>query len=317
MRKHLLAFLLATAAPVGAAQAWDIQCAQPLVIFGDNRPGPGMSTDVRVALDQDGKGWQVWHDLADGRIISRADQYAVNDLRNPAVAVGRLKQDTAWFGLLNGRPNLLMMGRLFDERGELIYLEELRDFRHDPSGILLMRTQADCGPDRDGRRWAAVARVSFTPPPQAATIEPPTPLAAPVQLAPPVAANSGDSVPILVANGGAKVAVTFADYPLPQTMIIDTGASAMSIPRSFAAELFSRGIATEDGTMKMCIADGTCADQVRFWISKITIGSRTFEHVEGVVAPDAAMMLLPFNVITATGSATIDTKNSRLIFGAK
>ena len=154
MRKHLLAFLLATAAPVGAAQAWDIQCAQPLVIFGDNRPGPGMSTDVRVALDQDGKGWQVWHDLADGRIISRADQYAVNDLRNPAVAVGRLKQDTAWFGLLNGRPNLLMMGRLFDERGELIYLEELRDFRHDPSGILLMRTQADCGPDRDGRRWA-------------------------------------------------------------------------------------------------------------------------------------------------------------------
>jgi len=89
--------------PGWAAQAWDIQCAQPLVIFGDNRPGPGMSTDVRVALDQDGKGWQVWHDLADGRVISRADQYAVNDLRNPAVAVGQLKKDTAWFGLLNGR----------------------------------------------------------------------------------------------------------------------------------------------------------------------------------------------------------------------
>jgi hypothetical protein len=33
MWKHLLAFLVATAAPVRAAQAWDIQCAQPLVIL--------------------------------------------------------------------------------------------------------------------------------------------------------------------------------------------------------------------------------------------------------------------------------------------
>jgi hypothetical protein len=69
-------------------------------------------------------------------------------------------------------------------------------------------------------------------------------------------------------------------------MIIDTGASAMSIPRSFAAELFSRGIATADGTMQMCIADGTCADQVRFWIR------RAFDPPYFAIDP-GAMQALP------------------------
>jgi len=125
-----------------------------------------------------------------------------------------------WAGLL------LMMGRLFDVQGELIYSEELRDFRHGPNGVLLMKAQADCGPDRDGRRWAAVARVSFPAPLRTATLSPPQ---APVQLAPPVAAGSGDSVPILVTANRALVAVTLGDFPLPQTMVIDTGASVMSI----------------------------------------------------------------------------------------
>ena len=109
--------------------------------------------------------------------------------------------------------------------------------------------------------------------------------------------------------------MTLGDYPIPQAMIIDTGASIMSIPRSFAAELFSRGIATEDGTTNMCIADGSCSPRVHFWISRVTIGSHVIEHVEGVVAPDGASMLLPFSVITSAGRATIDTQKGLLIFG--
>jgi hypothetical protein len=312
MRKHLLVFLLAMAAPMGVARAWDIQCAQPLVIFGDNRPGPGTSTDVRVALDQDGNGWQVWHDLADGRVISRADQYAVNDLRNPSVAVGQLKKDTAWFGLLNGRPNLLMMGRLFDERGELIYSEELRDFRRDPNGFLLMKSQSDCGPDRDGRRWAAVARVSFPATPQTATLSPPQ---TPVQLAPPAPLSSGDSVPILVTANRALVAVTLGDFPLPQTMVIDTGATVMSIPRWLAVELAKRGEPTFEGQINLCVADASCAERDRVFISKVTVGSRVVERVEAAIAPDGADMLLPFSVITHAGRATIDIEKGLLIFG--
>jgi hypothetical protein len=47
----------------------------------------------------------------------------------------------------------------------------------------------------------------------------------------------------------------------------------------------------------------------------VAIGSHVIEHVEGVVAPDGAMMLLPFSVITSAGRATIDTKKGLLIFG--
>jgi hypothetical protein len=52
------------------------------------------------AIDQGRFGWQVFHDLRDGRVISRIDQYAVIDMRN---AVNYQKpgfhRDTSWLGL--------------------------------------------------------------------------------------------------------------------------------------------------------------------------------------------------------------------------
>jgi hypothetical protein len=80
----ILGVLVAISAAIPApAQAVDINCSGPLVVFGDARPGPGSSVGVRVAVDENGLGWQVFHDVRDGRVISRVDQYAVLDMRNP------------------------------------------------------------------------------------------------------------------------------------------------------------------------------------------------------------------------------------------
>jgi aspartyl protease len=319
MRKILGVLVAISAAIPAPAYAIDINCSAPLVVFGDARNGPGSSVSVRVAVDENGLGWQVFHDLRDGRVISRIDQYAVIDMRN---AVNYQKpgfhRDTSWLGLLQSNRDLMMEGRLFDRDGGLYYAEKLTDFKFNPRGDLRMMSTAYCGPDPGGAIWAQVNRSTWERPP------PPAPPAA-VALAPPppvqplpvplATSSAGDAVPILVANGGAQVAVTLGDYPLPQAMVIDTGASIMSIPRSLAAELFSRGIATAEGTTNMCIADGSCAERVRFFINKVTIGSHVIEHVEGAVAPDGAMMLLPFSVITSAGRATIDTKKGLLIFG--
>ena len=317
MRRAILT-CLALAAPFGA-QAMDINCSAPSVVFGDARPGQGSSVGVRIAVDENGLGWQVFHDLRDGRVISRVDQYAVLDMRNSAnYSKPGFHRDTAWLGLLQSNRDLMMEGRLYDGDGGLYYAEKLTDFKFNPRGDVRMMSTAYCGPDPDGVIWARVNHSTWDQPPPpappaAVALAPPPPVQ-PLQV-PSASSSAGDSVPILVANGGAQVAVTLGDYPLPQAMIIDTGASIMSIPRSLAAQLFSRGIATADGTANMCIADGSCTERVRFFLNKVAIGSHVIEHVEGVVAPDGAMMLLPFSVITSAGRATIDTKKGLLIFG--
>jgi hypothetical protein len=82
MSKKLAALFAIAAAVPAAAHALDINCEAPMVAFGDARPGSGSSVGVRISIDQGRFGWQVFHDLRDGRVISRIDQYAVIDMRN-------------------------------------------------------------------------------------------------------------------------------------------------------------------------------------------------------------------------------------------
>jgi Aspartyl protease len=260
----------------------------------------------------------VFHDLADGRIVSRADQYSIVDMRNPEIRKYGMKPTVGWVGVLNTNRHLMMQGWLYEQSGLLYYSENLVDFKVNPKGELLMMATAYCGTDPGGDRWRVLTRSannpSPPPPPQVANLEPPAPAGAPVQLAP-SAISTGNSVPILVTANRALVAVTLGDFPLPQTMVIDTGASVMSIPRWLAVELAKRGEATFEGQINLCIADGSCTARDRVFISKVTVGSRVVENVEAGIAPDGADMLLPFSVITHAGRATIDTEKGLLIFG--
>jgi hypothetical protein len=133
MSKKLAALFAIAAAVPAAAHALDINREAPMVTFGDARPGSGSSVRVRIAIDQGRFGWQVFHDLRDGRVISRVDQYAVVDMRN---AVNYQKpgfhRDTSWLGLLQSNRDLMMEGRLFDRDGELIA-------RRSSAGLLFRR----------------------------------------------------------------------------------------------------------------------------------------------------------------------------------
>ena len=320
----ILAALVAIAAAIPAvAHALNINCEAPLVAYGDARQGPGTSVGVRVAIDENGLAWQVFHDLRDGRVIARVDQYEVNDLRNPTVYMkDGLHRDTAWMGILKTNRYLMMEGELFDRDGKLFYTEELVDFKVNPKGDLRMRSQAFCGPDPSGAGWRPVDRVNspsavassppdprWSPPPQASLAPPPQPVAAP----PP---GGGDIVPIVVDHGRARVAVNFANYPLPQTMVIDTGASIMSVTNELAAALIERDMAYRmDQQTNICLADGACQERDQIMVRKLSIGGRTVMDVPAIMVEDNAEMLLPFGVLNQAGKFTIDSAKGLLIFG--
>jgi hypothetical protein len=119
---------------------------------------------------------RVFHDLRDGRVISRVGQYEVNDLRNPNVYMkDGLRRDTAWMGVVKTNRYLMMEGRLFDQDGKLFYAEELVDFEVNPKGDLRMTSQAFCGPDPSGTRWQTVARLNSPSPPDPRWSPPPSP----------------------------------------------------------------------------------------------------------------------------------------------
>jgi gag-polyprotein putative aspartyl protease len=248
----------------------------------------------------------------------------VNDLRSPTVYMkDGLRRDTAWIGTLRTNRNLVMEGRLFDRDGKLLYGEELIDFKMNPKGPLRMSSLAFCGPDPSGARWRTIAGSNspssvasspvprWTLPPQAslAPPPPPQPIAAPPS-------NGGDIVPIVVDHGRARVAVNFADYPLPQTMVIDTGASIMSVTNELAAALIERDMAYRmDQQTNICLADGACRERDQIMIRKLSIGGRTVMDVPAIMVQDNVEMLLPFGVLNQVGKFTIDSAKGLLIFG--
>ncbi len=319
----MLAVLVAIAAVIpAAAHALDINCEAPLVVDGDARQGPGTSVGVRVAIDENGLGWQVFHDLRDGRVISRVDQYEVNDLRNPTVYMKNgLRRDTAWIGTLRTNRNLIMEGRLFDQDGKLLYGEELIDFKINPKGDLRMTSVAFCGPDPSGARWRTIAGLNSpssiaSSPPASRWSQPPQASLAPPPPPQPVAAppsGGGDIVPIVVDHGRARVAVNFANYPLPQTMVIDTGASIMSVTNELAAALIDRGMAYRmDQQTSICLADGACQARDQIMVRKLSIGGRTVIDVPAIMVQDNVEMLLPFGVLNQAGKFTIDSAKGLL-----
>jgi clan AA aspartic protease (TIGR02281 family) len=98
-------------------------------------------------------------------------------------------------------------------------------------------------------------------------------------------------------------------------MQIDTGATAITISDSVAKALIAKGEAepTTDGTYMM--ANGAKTVGKRVVIYDVRIGAHVLRDVTAVIVPDDAGMLLPFPVLNQVGRFTIDTNNSKLIFG--
>jgi hypothetical protein len=121
-------------------------------------------------------------------------------------------------------------------------------------------------------------------------------------------------VPISIDRGRARVEVKFPDY-VHQRMVIDTGASVMSVSKALAHGLLGRGLASSAGQVEIAQADGTVGTKDRIIIHWLMIGDRSMSNIEAIINPDDVEMLLPFGVLAQAGRFTIDVSARLLIFG--
>ena len=127
--------------------------------------------------------------------------------------------------------------------------------------------------------------------------------------------SSGLVVPLTGDGiGGHTVNVTLG-ISTPATMLIDTGATVVSLPKDIADQLISIGDAVVITQAKFTIADGTTSTQNVIDIGRFTIGGRTLYHIKAGIGPVGSMMLLGTNVLNRFGKYSIDSANNQLILG--
>jgi clan AA aspartic protease (TIGR02281 family) len=162
--------------------------------------------------------------------------------------------------------------------------------------------QGTCGNALD----AEVTTRPYTP---AAPTSTPTPYAPP-----PPYGRGGDYVPIYSISGkGAAVDVTLGSQPL--RMLIDTGATMMSLPSDVAMALITSGDAEFGPKESFRLADGSIREEWTIIIHRMTIGSHVLTNVTASIAPTGATPLLGFTILNRVGRFTIDMAAGQLTFG--
>jgi clan AA aspartic protease (TIGR02281 family) len=237
--------------------------------------------------------WVINYRLANGTVVSRNDQYDVT--RDSSLPRGR----HGWTGRLRSNPGLEMDGEV--AKGGVngyVYTERLWDNAHDHK--LIMRTVAMCTRVTD--------LATLTP-----YLEPtPTPDTPPPTVGPTL---GSDSVPIYPGSGGRAALVDLLVGSLPVRMLIDTGATSMTVTQSIASILVQNGEATWLDPTTVSLADGSVTQMRQLTIRNVTIGRHTVNNIVAGVVSDSSDMLLGFPVLNRVGRFTIDTNSRRLIFG--
>jgi clan AA aspartic protease (TIGR02281 family) len=220
-----------------------------------------------------------------------------------------------WGGTLYQRPTLYMEGMIENIHNTWHYSERLYERKKNaspssvdrPPGNLVMHASAECV------RLDAPTMTASAPTPEAPPQIAPPP--ADVAAAPVPLPTSGDSVPIYVDRGGRAVRVDVQLGSMTQRMLIDTGATQLSVPKSVASDLLQRGEATLDEAGQVTIADGSSRAQTFIRVATVRVGGHILHDIDAGVMPDGAEPLLGFPVLNQAGKFTIDTTAGQLIFG--
>ena len=241
-----------------------------------------------VFYSRNARSWEIHHYLSGGSEVSRGVQYALSDTSND----GRMQ----WVGSLNRNRNLRMVGELQIDRNSNIYYDEwLYDGAQ--GGKLVFSASSACQ-----RTDAPQTQVAQSNPPATG---PSSSLPSP-----------SDSVPIYPSANGRAVYVDVQLGSKPVRMLIDTGATGVTITRSMALALIGDNEAVllpQTGSARL--ADGSIREQEYVRIASLIIGGHKLSDVIAGVTPDGADMLLGFPVLNQVGRFTIDTNSNRLIFG--
>ena len=123
---------------------------------------------------------------------------------------------------------------------------------------------------------------------------------------------SASASPTVGASNMVMVDVTVGSYPVEA--MVDTGCSfPMSVPKVYADALIRVGLATQAGSTKSTLADGSASDVDLITINSITVDGRTLHSVEASVAPsDTAPILLGLGALNRLGPYTIT--DGRIVF---
>jgi predicted aspartyl protease len=267
---------------VGAPQAHAAYiCRNPTVTLG-NRTNPVVSTTV----NRDGT-WSVIHTLADGRTIDRSIQYNMVDTSGPSFS---------WSGWSVRNHDQWMNGELvLQAGGQGVYSETLHNAQQ---GAILMHSEATC------------ARYDTSAPVVAST---PAPAPAVTTILPAPTSSAIDKVPITFSKGGAYVAVSIGT--MPATMLVDTGATGMTVSETIANWLVANGQATNGSTDHTTLAGGVQKDIRGIDIGSVSVGGHVVRNVHAGVVPDGADMLLGLRVLAEVSPKfTINVATSTLDF---
>lgn len=123
------------------------------------------------------------------------------------------------------------------------------------------------------------------------------------------------ATPIYLDRDGRTVRVDVRIGSITERMVIDTGATGLSIPVWIADNLLWRREAVEAPSAIMTLANGQ--EEVRRGVKvwSVTVGAHTLPDVYATVAPHDAEPLLGFPVLNQAGRFTIDTIAGLLIMG--
>ena len=280
-----------------------LDCGASTVLVGETGRNGVIST--KVSFDPVRSSWSVIHYLADSTVVARETQYSIADASQGTGA-------TKWVGNLNRNHDLHMVGQLtIDKQSDgLVYEEFLYDRGH--SDQLILHSQANCK-----RATTTVAQSAKQEPPSAAQPPAVSPTAAPPALQRSALASMplGNSVPIYFERDGRAVFVDVILGSQPAHMLIDTGATDVTVSESLAQALLSRGEADEGPSAQVQLADGSTTTTRNISVHTFKIGDNVLRDVSAGVTPDGTDMLLGFPVLNQIGRFTIDTINKRLIFG--
>ena len=125
----------------------------------------------------------------------------------------------------------------------------------------------------------------------------------------------GRGLLLLYPASEGRALYTYIDIgPWPQRMLVDTGATNLTVNESLAQRLLAGGLAHEGPQGIVTLADGSQREQQSVIIDTVTIGRHVLHGVLASVSPDGSDMLLGLPVLNQIGRFTIDTAINRLIF---
>jgi clan AA aspartic protease (TIGR02281 family) len=162
-------------------------------------------------------------------------------------------------------------------------------------------------------RWYDPSQPVTAPEPAPTFADAPAPVPAVTTIVPAPPSSTIDKVPITFGKGGAYVAVSIGT--MPATMLVDTGATGMTVSETIADWLVANGQATNGSIDHVTLAGGVQKDFRSVDIDSVAVGGHVVRNVHAGVVPDGADMLLGLGVLAQVSPKfTVNVATSTLDF---